>query len=221
MKPWQDYARSPCYPDCSCEFMNSESWIHQPIAFWSSLSYLLPILFLHIRVKNKTHMYYAWVLVFVTLTLSSMFCHASFIRLSVAMDFASIGVIMGFFSFFHFTRMEKASAFKIYSSLIGLLILMIGGMYYLDKWTKIALCMLIFLFAFYEIYLKKGKYFLESRSLQLSILILVCSFLLFLMDDMKALCDPHGWVHGHTLWHIGTAWSAYYYGKWRFIDEKI
>jgi hypothetical protein len=214
---WGQFTRSGCFPDCSCEYMQIDSWINQPIAFWSSLAYLLPIYFLNRNLKEKTELTGLWNLCLVVLTISSMFCHASFIRLSVAMDFACIGILMGFFLVAHFFKGKK-----LYWALALFFVAQILINFTLGKWEKIAICIVIYLAAFYELIQSKGKHFYKEKNLQLSIFILTVSFLLFLIDDQKlAFCDPHGWIHGHTLWHFGTAWSAYYYARWRFIDEKI
>ncbi len=213
---WQQFVRSPCFPDCSCEYMQVDSWINQPIAFWSSLAYLIPIYFLNKNLKEKTETTKLWNLCLMILTLSSMFCHASFIRLSVAMDFASIGIIMGFFPLMYFFKHQNRR-------LVFILFFIAQTLVYftLGKWPKIACSIVIYLLALYEVLQTHGNKFLKARSLQLSLLILSGSFLLFLLDDQKViLCDPHGWVHGHTLWHFGTAWSAYFFARWRFIDER-
>lgn len=197
--------------------MQVESWINQPIAFWSSLAYLLPIYFLNKNLKEKTTETRLWNFCLIVLTISSMFCHASFIRLSVAMDFASIGIIMGFFPLM---RLMKGK--RLYSAFTVFFLIQVLINFGLGKWPKIALSIVIFLFALGEVVLSFGKDFLKARNLQLSLLILSFSFLLFLLDDQKIFfCDVTGWFAGHTLWHLGTAASAYYYSKWRFIDGKI
>jgi hypothetical protein len=188
--------------------MRVNEWINQPVAFWSSLAYLVPILF----IKQNTEHTRPWNLCLLVLTLSSMFCHASFIKLSVAMDFASIGIIMGFFSIVHFMKGKY-----LYPAFTVFFILQVLVNFGLGKWPKIALSILIFLLAFYEVILTYGKGFLRSRNLQLSLLFLSASFLVFLLDDQKIFfCDKTGWFAGHTLWHLGTAASAFFYAKWRF-----
>ncbi len=210
---WDSFTRSDCFPDCSCELMQIDSWISQPIAFWSSLAYLIPIFLL----KKKTELTRLWSICLIVLTISSMFCHASFIRLSVAMDFSSIGIIMGFFTLVHFMKGKN-----LYSAFSILFILQVLVNFSLGKWPKIALSILIFLLAFYEVIQTYGLAFLKARSLQLSLLTLSVSFLVFLLDDQKIFfCDESGWFAGHTLWHLGTAASAYYYSKWRFNDGRI
>lgn len=197
--------------------MQVQNWILQPMAFWSSLAYLIPIYFLNKQIKEKTELTKLWNICLIVLTISSMFCHASFIQLSVAMDFSSIGIIMAFFSVVHFSKGKK-----LYPAFAVFFFLQVLVNYSLGKWPKIALSILIFMLAFYEVVLTYGRRFLKYRSLQLSMLSLNISFLIFLLDDQKIFfCDHSGWFAGHTLWHLGTAVSIYYYGKWRFIDGKI
>lgn len=193
--------------------MQIDSWINQPIAFWSSLAYLIPIFLL----KKKTELTKLWSICLIVLTISSMFCHASFIRFSVAMDFSSIGIIMGFFTLVHFMKGKNLyPAFSIF------FILQVLVNFSLSKWPKIALSILIFLFAFYEMFLMFGLAFLKARSLQISMLTLSVSFLVFLLDDQKIFfCDESGWFAGHTLWHLGTACSAHFFWRWRMIDSGV
>lgn len=192
--------------------MHVDAWISQPIAFWSSLAYLVPIFFL----RRNNEITRLWSYCLVLLTVSSMFCHASFIRLGVAMDFASIGIIMGFFPLVKFMKGKRLPA-----ALAVFFILQLLVNFGLSKWPKIALSIIIFLFAMAEVILSYGKNFLRAKNLHFSLLILTLSFLLFLLDDQKIFfCDHTGRFAGHTLWHLGTAVSIYYYGKWRFSDEK-
>ncbi len=213
---WDQFARSQCFPDCSCEVIHVESLINQPIAFWSSLAYLVPIYFLNKKIKEKTELTRLWNLCLIVLAICSMLCHAGFTRLNVAMDFACIGVLMGFFLFAHYFKGKK-----LYSSLAAFYVALVFVNYSLGKWEKISICIMVYLAAFYELILNKGKHFYKARNLQVSVLILTVSFLIFLLDDQRiAFCDPDGWFAGHTLWHLGTAWSAYYFARWRFIDEN-
>jgi hypothetical protein len=192
--------------------MRTDSWIVQPVAFWSSLAYLVPAILLPSDTKEVR--LFKWCLV--SLTVASLFCHASFITLSVAMDFAGIGLVIGFFPL---VRLLKGK--KLYPAFILFFIVEILVNYYLTKWPKIAISVVIFIFALKEVFGTFGSDFWKSRSLQLSLIILTLSFGVFLLDDQKIFfCDHSGWFAGHTLWHYGTAWSAYYFSKWRFIDER-
>lgn len=192
--------------------MRQDSWIVQPIAFWSSLGYLVPVFLLPSDTREVR--LFKWCLVL--LTVMSMFCHASFLNLSVAMDFAGIALVIGFFPLIRFLKGKN-----LYPAFIVFFLAHVAINYYLTKWPKIAISILVFLFALYEVVKTFGKDFLKSKNLKLSLLILNVSFLVFLLDDQKIFfCDSSGWFAGHTLWHYGTAWSAYYFAKWRFIDER-
>jgi hypothetical protein len=197
--------------------MNVNSLIQQPLAFWSSLAYLAPVFLLNRQVKVKDEVFSFWKLSLILLTFSSMFCHASYIRLSIAMDFACIGMIMGFFSFVHFTKFSQHRKPVRYFHFLLFFALLTVMFYSLEKWTKIILCMLVFVLAFYEVILTLGRNFWQSKDLALSVFCLVIGFIFFLLDDQKILwCDPYGWIHGHTVWHLGTAAAAYFFGAWRF-----
>lgn len=214
---WDKFTRSQCFPDCSCEIIRQESWINQPLAFWSSLAYLAPIYFLNRGLPQKNQYTRLFNLCLVVLALSSLFCHASFIRLSVAMDFAGIGLVIGFFPLVKLVRGKH-----LYLTFALFFALQVIVNYELGKWPKISLSILIFLFALAEVVQSFGKNFLRAKSLLISLLFLTVSFLMFLLDDQKIFfCDESGWLAGHTLWHYGTAASTFYFARWRFIDENF
>jgi hypothetical protein len=41
-----------------------------------------------------------------------------------------------------------------------------------------------------------------------------------LWDESKTHCEPTSWLHGHTLWHLGSAWAIYEYTRWRFLPPS-
>ena len=86
----------------------------------------------------------------------------------------------------------------------------------MDKWTRISICVLIFIFSIGDVIREMGWKFLKARTLQISLLILGCSFGLFLIDEAHYRCDPYSLFQWHSIWHMGTAFSIYFYGKWRF-----
>jgi uncharacterized membrane protein len=87
--------------------------------------------------------------------------------------------------------------------------------YSLEKWFKVGLCVVIFTISIVELLHSEGKAFLKARDLHIALVILVLSFALFMIDELRLICDPHSWITGHSIWHLGTALSLYYYGKWR------
>lgn len=204
MSFWSQFEQASCTPECMCEYPQ-DALIRQPSAFWSSLGYIAAALILYRQVQVKTHQLRLWVFAGILMGLSSMFAHMSFIKLGLAIDFASIILIL---SFFVVTRYLKD-----YWQILLYHIVLTAIMYFLDKWTKIGLCLVIFILSLMEI----GLHSLKSKSLQLAVGILGISFGFFLMDEFHYGCDPHSLLQWHSVWHLGTALAMYFYGRYRFI----
>lgn len=210
MSIWNSFEPSACYPDkCQCEFARDEL-IRQPSSFWSSLAYLLAALFIYKNVANKTRELKLWTAACVLMGLSSLFGHGSFIKLSLAMDFASIILILSFFALLKYVKKFQVS--KILTMVVIYYIAVFFAMYAMDKWQKIGVSLFIFALSLREI----GWQIKTEKTLQLSIFILVLSFGLFLIDEFHIGCNPYGAFQWHSVWHIGSAIAMYYYGKWRF-----
>ncbi len=221
MNYWAQFARGHCYPHCGCEPL-LEVWIMQPWAFWSSFAYALTGFILYRKIENKTFELKLWAGIMYYLTFSSLFAHASYTRLALAMDFSSIVVLIGLGSFinllFHFKRSEKQIALLI----IPYIVLLVCFFYFVGGWIRISLCLVFFFFILWDLVRTKRNNVFQptSRFLWKSLAILALSFVAFLVDTTGIICKPESWLHGHTLWHIGTAISAYYFGKWRFKPSR-
>ncbi len=218
MSFWHHFPQAHCLPDhCNCEFI-SDAFIRQPSAFWSSLVYLALGILLYQEVQNKNFKLKLWTSLTLLLGVSSMFAHMSFIQLAMAMDFAAIIMVLSFFALTNFLELLKLSRVKILLTLVLYYISIVGVMYYMSKWSKIGVCLLIFLFALSDLLRSMGWNFLKAPLLQYTIIMLVASFTFFIMDEMRIACDPHSPWQLHSFWHAGTAVSIYLYGKWRFSD---
>lgn len=216
---WRQFTPASCLPDnCNCEFIQLDAWIAQPSAFWSSLIYIFMAFFLYRQVPNKNLTLKLWTGCFVFQGLVSHFAHGSFIEFAMAMDFSGIILIISFFLINKWLTRWVSTPWKV----IFLLLCYQGGLwltfYSLNKWFKIALCVTVFVASVVEILHSEGRSFLKARDLHWSLLILFASFSLFIMDELRILCDPHSWVQGHSFWHLGTSVSIFLYGRWRFRD---
>lgn len=220
MSFWDRFEASPCFPDkCQCEYAR-DALIRQPSAFWSSLAYIFSALAIYHYVKTKSKELKLWTLVCVLMGIWSMLGHMSFTRVALAFDFSSIVLILSFFALLNVFQKLKQSwglivlYFCLYYSVL------FSFFYMMDKWTKITACLVIFAFAKIDL-LKENHWGLpKSRDLQMSLLILLFSFGIFLMDEFHVMCDPWSLFQLHSLWHIGTGVSLFFYGKWRFELAK-
>jgi hypothetical protein len=216
MNIWSSFPRANCLPNnCGCEFVHLDQLIAQPSAFWSSLFHIIFAILLYTQTKHKSQRLKLWILSVILLGLSSHFAHGSFLEFAMAMDFAGIVLVMSFFTLYKWLVKWVSSTPK----LVFLLLSYQGGLwmtfYSLEKWFKVGLCVVIFTISIVELLHSEGKAFLKARDLHIALVILVLSFALFMIDELRLICDPHSWITGHSIWHLGTALSLYYYGKWR------
>jgi hypothetical protein len=130
------------------------------------------------------------------------------------MDFAVIVVIISFFSVLKFFKKHPVRYFFMYFNLLWFVF------YFPPLWARVTLCVVIFAISISDIINSLKGEFKSSRTLHISLNILFVSFAFFLLDETRLLCSPESWIQGHSLWHIGTALSIYYYGKWRFLERE-
>jgi hypothetical protein len=221
MSYWKQFPQASCLPDnCDCEFVR-DAWIGQPSAFVSSFSYIFFALFLYWLIPKKSKALKLWTMSFVLLGLCSHFAHASFIEMAMAMDFACIILVLSFFF------INKWMSRWVKSTWVTALLLLCyqGGLwltfYSLEKWFKVSLCVIVFFFCIFELMHSEGKAFVKAKEVHWAIVILMISFSFFMTDELKLICDPHSWLQGHSVWHVGTSISLFLYGKWRFRPVEL
>lgn len=218
MSFWSPFQPADCLPDhCNCEYI-SDSFIRQPLCSWTSLAYVLLALWLYRGAREKTFELKLWTAAFLILGCVSFFAHASFIQLAMAFDFAGIILVISFFALINLLELLKQSPRRMVWYLSFYFIAVASAMYFMSKLAKIGIALLVFVFAIGDLLRDMGWSFLKERTLQLSLLVLGASFTLFVLDELHWKCDPHSLLQLHSIWHIGTAFSIYLYGKWRFKD---
>ncbi len=219
MNPWKNFEPSGCLPNkCQCEGVR-DALVRQPSSTWSSLAYVFAGLAIYRYVKDKSMDLRVWTIVCVIMGLSSFIGHMSYIRFTLAMDFASIILVMSFFGIWNLLLMLKQSYKRIFLYLSLYYSLLVLAMYSMNKWTKVGICFLVFIFAMSDVIREMGWRFIKARTLQYSLLTLTVSFGIYMMDEMHINCVPGSLLQWHSVWHMGTALSMFLYGKWRF-DEK-
>lgn len=221
MNPWLGLETLSCFPNkCQCEAIQ-EGLIRQPSSFWSSLAYIFTGILIYRSLKDKTLELKMWTIVCFLLGMSSMFGHASFTKLALAMDFASIVLVLSFFVVLNlFTLLKiRFGNMLIYFSAYYFLIFM--AMYFMGKWAKIGICLMIFVLTFQDIVRETGKDLFRYKNLQLTLFILGLSFAFFVLDENHVMCAPNSLWQWHSLWHIGTAVAMFFYGKWRLSEFKL
>lgn len=210
MNLWERFEPASCMPvNCGCEGIR-DAFIRQPSTTWSSLAFIFASITIYRYVKPKGPELKLWALVCMLMGITSFFGHMSFIRVSLALDFASIILVLSYFALIKIIKNHR------FFWLLLFYIAVFFVMYSLDKWTKIGACLMIFAFAKVDILKEMGFKFYQARDLKIALVVLGVSFGLFVMDEMHLMCSPESLFQFHSLWHIGTAISMFFYGKWRF-----
>lgn len=219
MSFWSQFDPPGCFPDkCQCEAVR-DSFIRQPSAFWSSFSYVIAGFLIYRYIRPKSFELKMWAIVCVLMGLSSLVGHMTFTKFALAMDFASIILVLSFFALLNLFELLKVRWMFFYFGLYY--VALFFAMYSMEKWTKISLCLLIFVFAMGDVVREQGWKFFQARNLQLCLLTLTASFGLFLLDENHVMCSPSSLFQFHSLWHVGTAISMFFYGLWRFEDIRV
>jgi hypothetical protein len=220
MNPWSHFEPASCLPaKCQCEAPLDE-WIRQPSSFWSSASYILAAFFLIRFSRLKSPGLKAWAIVCSLMGASSMVGHGTFTRLGLSFDFASIVLIISFFFVWKLFQNFRFSYLKITFYLCLYYLSLVVLMYSLDKWTKIITCVVIFTLAFLDLTREMNSNLFKQKTLMKAMLIFLLSFAFFILDEAHIACNPYSLFQLHSIWHFGTAISAYLLGKWRFDEIR-
>jgi hypothetical protein len=196
--------------------MDYECLICQPFAFWSSAAYLLAAFFLYRRLKTITPEAGYWLGGLILVTIASFFAHAAFTNLALAVDMASIINLTGFMHFPKFISKGdlKIRAFKF----VSFFILLSVSLFMLpDQWW-VPITTGFFLVTSINFWRRTPVKLHKEFGFQLPMIIYFLSFMLFLFDKEPWLCDISWMPYGHTIWHFGSALTAYLFGKWYFCD---
>jgi hypothetical protein len=208
-----------CFPHCSCEVMREGCIICQPYAFWSSISYFIAAILIFWIVKDrKDEELRLWCFSLVIVSIGSFFAHASYTKLAMAMDFASILNLHLLFMMRRFVwkKMPKVSA---YLWVIGILVVLVALLYYLGRWEQTFVALAIFAVCATELLSrvkirlhKRDRYFFYCFTL------MFVMYWLFLLDETEWLCSRSP-IPPHTVWHIGSGVCAVFFSRWYFKDR--
>lgn len=213
---WFWFARADCFPDCDCEQMLAQCLICQPSAFWSSWAYALVAILLYFQVKTKTPEVWFWLSGLLIVTVSSLLAHASFTNFFLAVDMAAIINLLGFL---HLPKVTRSSRVLFQ---VGKFILTFAAsvtlLFFLPLAWWVPLTGLAFFGAAAHLFAKHSFSLHKDRFFMASMVIFGLSFSLFIFDKNPMLCQVTWLPYGHSLWHLGSAVTAYMFGRWYFIS---
>jgi hypothetical protein len=216
MSIWDSLDRPACYPDCNCEFMLPDCLICQPYSFWSSFVYLICAYFIFKNYKNYFSQMKIWVLGLIIITFTSLFAHASFSVISLALDLGSISTLM---ILIHLPENTIQSNLRFLGMTLGGILITTLLLLLLPQKIWVGVVFIFFLFSAGILWRVHGP---VHRDLEFwGIMALYgASFLLFHFDKHPAICFKSLPVFGHTLWHLGSASTAYLFARWHLGKKK-
>ncbi len=217
---WSIFARTDCFPNCGCERMMDGCWVCQPVSIASSLPYLIVAVLLLVRHKKPGKKLILWSTLLGIVGLSSMFAHSTYIRAAMAMDYTSIIFLQ---TFFFFTRLIERSPLQHISHYIlypGYYLFLYVLLVPLDVWSQFYVALIFFSVALVDFLYHKGLSILWERNLIISFFLLGISVIFMLIDKYETFCAMKYVPYGHSIWHLGSALSAWYFGWWYFYEHE-
>lgn len=210
MTIWESLDRPACYPDCNCEFMLPDCLICQPYSFWSSLAYLICAYFIFRKYRADFPQTKIWVTGLIIITFTSLFAHASFTVISLALDLGSISTLM---LLIHLPENTLRSTQKFLLVTLGGVLLTTILLLILPQKIWVGVVFFFYLFSAGILWKVHGPFHRDLEFWGIMALYGV-SFLLFHFDKSPAICYKPFPVFGHTLWHLGSALTAYFFARW-------
>lgn len=216
MTVWESLDRPACYPDCNCEFMLPDCLICQPYSFWSSFAYLICAYFIYRSYKSELPQIKVWILGLTIITFTSLFAHASFTVISLALDLGSISTLM---LLIHLPDRTLKSKIKFLGITTGAVILTTVLLLLLPQKLWVGVVFAFFLVSAGILWKAHGPYHRDLEFWGIMALYGI-SFLLFHFDKHPSICYKPLPVFGHTLWHLGSALTAYLFAGWHLRKKK-
>jgi len=195
-------------PDC---------FICQPYSFWSSFAYLLCAFLIYRKYRGTLPETKIWVFGLLIITMTSLFAHASFTVISLALDLGSISTLM---LLIHLPEQTLRSNFRFLGITLGGVIFTTILLLLLPQNLWVGVVFAFFLFSAGILWRVHGPYHRDLEFWGIMTLYGI-SFLLFHFDKHPAICFKSFPVFGHTLWHLGSALTAYLFASWHLKKKAI
>ncbi len=193
-----------CYPNCSCEPF-STGLILQPWAFWTSLLYPIAIYFV---LKRNPNVPKAWTSAIILMTIASLVAHARFDLYSLALDDASVVVIL-----FAYHRGPSSWTRAILTNLISLLGIAVS-LIFIPIHLWVTLIFGAFIISWRIAAVRRGTKIFKEKEFLMAMTVYGISFFMFHFDANPMLCLSKWVPYGHPMWHVGSAITMFLLGDW-------
>ncbi len=221
---WENWRPATCTTSntgCFCELIRN-GCIRQPVNAWSSLSFVFIGFLILARAKPDTHrgsgrkfinlitakpLYSViYALIIIVIGLGSAFYHASLSFVGQTLDVLGMYLFASFYIVYNLSRIYQ---FKAYIAAIQFILLNAILSYFLiyhPEFRRYIFVALIVAALILEIVLRrKRKIRINSRYIYAALVIMLFSFILWLLDTFGVICNPESVFQLHAVWHLGGA----------------
>lgn len=226
---WYGWKAGSCLPDCWCEAPRFHSMIVEPVNFWTNFSYIFFGFLVLLRYKkfanqdfkqNKDFVYlYSFALIF--LGIGSGFWHMSLTFVGQWLDLFGMYLVVVFLLGYNAIKLNWLNKKSFYA--FYFIVNIISGilLYYIPEFRRYLFAIFLVLTIASTIYANRVlptkqnlKYFYAA------LLSLGTAYFAWNLDHHKIVCDPHGWMNGHGIWHILAGLSCYLIFKYFSIEKR-
>jgi hypothetical protein len=194
--------------DATCVGDFQTAWSLQPINTISSFAFIIAALYIIWRYRDVSAYFYGLLLTIIGI--GSAYFHAEVNFLGQSIDSAGIYLLVSFVLLVELVKTEKFAfsvAYAFTNTALIVTVLLEPGV---RKYLFLILALLL-IFTLHRRHTKK-------RYLTMSLILMLAATSMYLLDVKSGWCIPGTAIHGHTIWHILSAFSAvflYYAVRWR------
>lgn len=225
---WANWYMQPETLGYYCEQQTLNMIFREPISSWSNIMYwyLGWLILLDNKTAPHSNFLYAnpgyiwyWGLLYLFMGGASWFFHASVSSIALGFDMGGVYIsfllpfILNVHRFKSYSRGNPAYQSK--NLMVGLILFAVvfGGTlgYWEDSFSAVP-ALLIGLFVNTALFLyieRKWTTNANKRYLWIAIFLIFWAAFAWIVDRLKVLCDPIGWIHGHAAWHILMSIAAF------------
>ena len=229
---WGEWRQATCMSTsigCFCEEIG-DGIIRQPINTWSSLAFVLSGFLVFSQAnqdiwnrlnKNPLTANFNSALMFgsslIIIGLGSAFYHASLTFAGQTVDVHGMYLLISYIIIYNYSRIYPI---KDYQAILSFLFINALLAYFLINYPELRRylfgVLLIFALLLELKYRNKKNIDIETKYIVWAVSIMVLSFIIWLLDAFKILCNPESIFQAHAIWHLGgsvAAWLLYLYNR--------
>lgn len=215
-----------------CEKTIISNQVRQPINTFSSIIYLFfAVIILKNKNRNTNHIsdninqFYEFLLglLLVYVFICSVFFHATLADISLKLDFTAVCALVSFPSIYflnnliHKNKKNTNHVFKSFFILFFFITFILLSLTTHHEKHRLLMFLLIIIF-FIISFIVTNKSNTDRKYLFFSMASIIVAIIWLELDKYNFFCNPDGYFQPHSLWHVFSGFSAFYFYMFCRID---